>query len=113
MSSLSVSAASTSRKSGNMIPSGRDPKKGPFGGRKASVVLPYIPLSPRLQALASPIGPCTPFLLEDTKGSGDYVTAAAVPSTSLAQEKLDAAFARQRAGSAERKSYSSVLASQR
>lgn len=77
--------------------------------------LTYFPVSPRLQALASPIGPCTPFTLEDvglqsiTGGGGDYI------STPVSQEHLDKAFARTRQSSVSgaKRLYSSVLTAQR
>lgn len=103
--------------------------------------LTYIPLSPRLQALASP-GPCTPFSLEEQSGVTMVTGALNAPGSLTnsshhhhhhhhsyhhvatgvggdylahhgSHEKLDAAFARHRAGAGERRTYSAVLASQR
>lgn len=99
-------------------------------------MLSFEPLSPRLQALASP-GPCTPFSLEDvlppplTTTTNDYPFGTHNSSLAIlqqgqhgqqqqyggrdvsVQERLDAAFARHRAGVGERRTYSSVLAAKR
>lgn len=89
--------------------------------RKGYITTPfaYSPQSPRLQALASPIGPCTPFSLESddnlaangSRPSTANVVTASATQTIMAQDKLDAAFTRHRTG--EGKTYSSVLASKR
>ncbi|CCG82972.1 protein of unknown function [Taphrina deformans PYCC 5710] len=107
---MSTAAAS---KSPNRLSSGFLPPPGtnqtPRSMRKGiTTQLVYVPLSPRLQALASP-GPCTPFSLEEVSGD-DYVTP---QRDGLVQDKLDAAFTRHRGGPGERKTYSSVLATQR
>ncbi|ORY83865.1 hypothetical protein BCR37DRAFT_392312 [Protomyces lactucae-debilis] len=88
-------------------------------GMHLTTALFYTPLSPHLQALASPAGPCTPFLLEEEEG-GDYMGREEAHRVALGEALRSrvCALEEDAAGGTDggrqagwRRSYSSVLAS--